>query len=167
MELSQRKEQYSAAFLRAIASIAGYGLAEPKLDDDSIDWVISGRSANGLISRPRLEVQLKYSAQSLLKEEHLHFPLDLKNYNDLRLSEQELLAPRLLIVMLVPQNISEWLAQSETENTLKQCAYWMSLQGMEPTTNATNVMVRLPRKQLFTASSLSDIMERISRKESS
>ena len=37
MDLNQCKEQFSIAYVRAVASAAGYGVQKPDVDDDSID----------------------------------------------------------------------------------------------------------------------------------
>jgi len=37
VDLNQRKEQFSNAYVRAVASVAGFTLAKPEVDDDSID----------------------------------------------------------------------------------------------------------------------------------
>jgi hypothetical protein len=156
MDIAQRKEQFSAAFLRAVASVAGYTLAKPEVDDDSIDWIIASKAAAGLTRRPRVEVQMKCSARDLIKGDFLHFPLEIKNYNDLR--DTNILVPRVLVVMTVPNALNEWLTQSDTEIAMRHCGYWMSLRGMATVPNTANVMVRIPCEQMFTPAALSDIM---------
>jgi hypothetical protein len=159
MDLSQRKELFSNAYLRAVAAVAGFALAKPEVDDDSIDWIIAARGAGSLLRRPRVEVQLKCTAQDLRQEEHLHFPLDIKNYNDLR--ETNLLVPRILIVVLVPEQLEDWLIQSETEMALRHCGYWVSLRGRAATSNRETVTVLVPRSQMLTPEALRGILERI------
>ena len=164
MELSQRKEQYSSAFLRAVTSVAGYTLAKPDVDDDSIDWIIASRGGvASLFRRPRLEVQLKCSARDLMRGEHLHFPLSLKNYDDLR--DEHVLVPRILIIMTVPDETNDWLIQSDDSITVRHCGYWMSLYGLPATKNTDTVTVRVPREQVFTPAALGDIMRRVNAKE--
>ena len=41
VEINQRKEQFSNAYLQAVASTAGYSLYKPVVDDDSVDWGIA------------------------------------------------------------------------------------------------------------------------------
>ena len=159
MDISQRKEQFSDAFLRAVASVAGYTLAKPDVDDDSIDWMIAARGSANLPRRPRLEVQMKCSARDLLSGQHLNFPLSIKNYDDLR--DDNVLVPRVLIVMTVPADIKDWVTHSESEMTMQHCGYWYSLRGMSAVTNTNTVTMSLPRKQLFTPNALHDIMSRI------
>lgn len=145
--------------MHAVAARAGYGTAIPLPDDDSIDWVILGTGANGTPRRPRLEVQLKCTARSVLQPTDLHFPLELKNYNDLRITN--ILVPRILLVMTIPDLLPDWLAQSEQEMALRHCLYWASLRGMPTTTNQSNVTIYIPRTQVFTPDELHQMMLRI------
>ena len=84
--------------------------------------------ANGTPRRPRLEVQLKCTARNVLHDTYLRFPLELKNYNDLRAAD--ILTPRILVVMTTPDTLNDWLAQTEQEMILRHRLYWVSLRGM-------------------------------------
>ena len=159
MHLSQQKEQFSGAHLRAVASVAGYALYKPEVDDDSIDWGLAARGTAGTPRRPRLELQLKCSARDILRETHLHFPLEIKNYNDLR--DPEVFVPRILVVVLVPALAADWLQQTETEMIMRHCGYWVSLRGEPATTNSDTVTVRLLREQQLTPDALRQLMQRV------
>src|SRR5579872_6244092 len=112
MDLSKRKEEFSYAYVHAIASVAGYGTSRPVVDDDSIDIQFLSSSKNNYTRSPRLEAQLKASAQDLVKDEYIHYPLEIKNYNDLR--DSNVLVPRLLIcVLLSADSPLSWLNHSE------------------------------------------------------
>jgi len=37
MDINQQKEQFSNAYIQAVASVAGYSLYKPNVDDDSVD----------------------------------------------------------------------------------------------------------------------------------
>src|ERR1700674_2784154 len=133
MDISQRQEQFSLAYLRAVASVAGFTAYKPEVDDDSIDIGLAGRGAEGTTRSPRVELQVKCSSQAgVLGAEHLTFPLTLKNYNDLR--PDTVLVPRILLVVLVPENLEEWVTQTEEQLAMRRCGYWVSLRGMEETT---------------------------------
>jgi hypothetical protein len=72
--------------------------------------------------------------------------------------------PRILVVVLVPENIENWIQQSEEEMCTRHCAYWVSLLGMPATRNTTSVTVELPRRNLFTVEALESMMQRISQR---
>jgi hypothetical protein len=85
-------------------------------------------------------------------------PLSLKNYNELRVNSH---VPRILVVVLIPENLSHWVVQSEAELSIRHCAYWVSLRGMPETQNATTVTIELPRSNQFTVEALSTMIQRI------
>ncbi len=101
--------------------------------------------------------------QSLLDKKCIKFSLPVNNYN--RLRHEKSLAPQILIVVLVPDEISAWINISEEETLMKKCGYWVSLKGKPVTTNTTTITVELPRHNLFTPSNLSLMMEKIGREE--
>ena len=163
MDENQQKEQFSNAYIRAIAATAGYNVYKPEVDDDSVDWGIGARGGSGTIRSPKVELQLKCTSREILKDEHLAFPLKLKNYNELRYDDYQI--PRILVVVIVPDDVSNWLTQTEQSLALRHCAYWSSLRGEGETTNFESVTVHLPRSQMFSVGGLSQIMKRIANGE--
>jgi hypothetical protein len=159
VDISQQKEQLSNVYLQAVTTVAGYSLYRPSVDDDSVDWGIAAKGVMGRIRAPRLELQLKSTSRDLLDDKYLRYPLKLKNYDDLRLLDFAI--PRILIVLVLPENLADWLQQSEEELCLRYCAYWVSLRGMPETPNTTTVTISLPRSNQFTATALQSIMQRI------
>ncbi|KAB8318317.1 DUF4365 domain-containing protein [Tolypothrix campylonemoides VB511288] len=89
----------------------------------------------------------------------MRYPLKLKNYNDLRLDDFAI--PRILVVVLIPDNLADWLQQSEQELCMRYCGYWVSLLGMLRTQNTTTVTVTIPRTNQFTVATLQSIMQGI------
>ncbi|MEG4804648.1 DUF4365 domain-containing protein [Microcoleus sp. ARI1-B5] len=160
MDINQQKEQFSNTYLQAIATVAGYSLYKPSVDDDSVDWGIAAKGGTGRIRAPRLELQLKSTSKDVLENSSIRYPLKLKNYDDLRMDDFAI--PRILVVVLIPETIEDWLTQSETEICMKECGYWISLRGMPETQNTTAVTVTIPRTNQFTVIALQSIMEGIS-----
>ncbi|MEG4224609.1 DUF4365 domain-containing protein [Microcoleus sp. N9_B2] len=158
MELNQRKEQFSKAYVRAVAAVAGCSVDQPENDYDSVDLCIKAVDRDP-VQPHRLELQLKCTSRDVLNAQCVRYPLNVKNYNDLRVTA---FIPRLLVVVLVPENIGKWIQQSEQEMLLRHCAYWLSLRGMPETQNTSRVTVELPRNNQFTAEALQSIMQRIS-----
>ncbi len=105
MQGSLRKELFSMAYIRAVAAQLGLQVVRPEVDDDSVDCVVMADFGR----RPRLEVQAKATSQDISRPEHVHYPLKTKNYNDLRI---ETLHPRILVVLLMPEDEAAWLTQS-------------------------------------------------------
>ena len=142
--------------IMAIASRAGCTAKTPNVDDDSVDFTISTREFS---SRPALDLQLKCTGQDIPSDPQLRFALGLKNYDDLRL--ENLMIPRILVVLLVPGDINLWLEQNEDRILMRRCCYWVSLRGQPPTSNLTNITVSVPRTNLFTHDSLTAILQQI------
>ena len=159
MDMGSQKEQFSIAYARAVASVAGYAAAKFDVDDDSVDLSLAERGGKGTVRSPRLDLQLKCTEQDIMRDDHLAFALGIKNYDDLR--PENVLVPRILVVVLVPDRVDDWLAQSEEELALRRCGYWVSLRGMPGTNNSTSVTIDIPRSQMFTPAVLRDIMERV------
>ncbi|HEU4428784.1 MAG TPA: DUF4365 domain-containing protein [Myxococcota bacterium] len=100
-------EEFGEAYVRAVASVAGVTVDRPRVDNDSVDLRFSKRLSSGPIHAVSLEAQLKTTAADILRAGHLAFPLEMKNYDDLR--PANVMVPRILIVVLVPPDTIEWL----------------------------------------------------------
>lgn len=158
VDISQQKEQFSNAYLEALAAAAGYALAKPGVDEDSIDWTLSGRG--GSVYRSfKLDVQLKCTSTQIQASNGLHFPLSRKNYDDLRAIN--VTAPRILIVVLVPEDTAQWVDQTAESLLMHGRGYWVSLRGEPESGNLATVTVLLPESQVTTRESLVGIMKRV------
>jgi hypothetical protein len=159
------KEEFSLAYVRAIAAVAGCGTNIPIPDDHSVDIELIKRSADdgdGIhIVDPKLGIQAKCTSRNFLNDGIISFPLPVKNYTDLR--KVKLSVPRILVVHTVPAETEHWLLHSEVEMSLRRCSYWVSLKGHPATENTESVTVRISQKNVFNPAALLGIMERIER----
>lgn len=165
MTRNEQKQQLSIAYVHAVAARAGYACQVTNVDNDSIDVQIAARGFvhnRAVLRSPRIEVQLKATSQPISNDHHLSFPLPVKNYDDLR---EPVLVPRLLIILLLPRDDSQWLVQNEDSMITKHCAYWMALLGRPKSGNQKTVTVQVPRNQPFTVAGLRSLMEKVSRRE--
>ena len=158
---TQRMEQYSLVYIRAVAILASYHVGRPEVDDDSIDGYFVSREG----SRPRIEFQAKAMPGDRLPDNDIYFSFDLKikNYNDLR---AESIVPRLLIVVLVPKDCNDWARHDESELVLRRCGYWVSLLGRPETNNTTTVRVQIPRANILSPDTLKLLMGKADRSKS-
>lgn len=160
MDVNRQKEEFGMAYVQAIASVAGYSVSRPSVDDQSIDIQFKSNSNNNYRSFPSFEAQLKCTAQDLMQEDAIHLSLKLKNYNDLR--SPNVLIPRILVCVILPSHDpSSWLAHSEEELSLMKCAYWVSLRDFPSTVNSHTVTIQIPKSQIFNVSSLKELMENV------
>lgn len=161
MYISNQKEQFSIAFVRAVAAVAGCDVSRVEVDQDSIDLTISGRKSQGTTHRcPRLDIQLKCTETDDGKGAELVYELPMKNYDDLRLVEVHV--PHILVVVCVPGELTQWLHESPEQTAMRRVAYWRSLRGEPAVPNKRTHAVHLPRSQRFTVAELRAVMARIS-----
>lgn len=151
MTLESQKEEFSRAYVQAVVACAGLSWGKPSVDDDSIDMTVSARGSGRL----KLDLQLKCTATPSFS-----FPLKVKNYNDL--AEANTMVPRLLVVLFVPEAVSDWLAESTEQLAMRRCAYWLNLQGRASTVNSSTVTVELDPSQVFSVAQLTAIFKRVS-----
>ncbi|MCU0499642.1 MAG: DUF4365 domain-containing protein [Anaerolineae bacterium] len=156
MDLNQQKEQFSNAYFCAVVAAAGYSFYKPNVDDGSIDWGIKGYREPDLNYIPQLELQLKCTAnEEYLSKPKISFDLGRKNYNDL--ANDTSLIPRILIVVIVPDNLAKWSEHTESHLILRYCAYWLSLKGQASIEGAKK-RVYLDRTNVFSVKTLKEIM---------
>jgi Domain of unknown function (DUF4365) len=163
MDLSQRKQEFSKAYVKAVAAVCGYATQVPSVDDDSVDLGLAARGGGGTVRSPRLDLQLKCTDQDFVRSQTINFPLPVKNYEELR--PTDLMVPRILVVVVVPGDLAQWVAHSESELLLRHCGYWFSLRGMPATENEETVTLHIPRGQVFSVPAVTGMMHRISNGE--
>jgi hypothetical protein len=105
-----------------------------------------------------LDVQVK-SFASVVSEDTFSYRLSVKNYDELR--DETLQVARILVVVVVPEDPAEWLAQTETELAMRRCGYWISLRGQPPSGNEATVTLRISRVQVFDIEQLCRLMTQI------
>ena len=159
MDLNTRKEEFSYAHIQAIASVAGY-VVEKKprpMDSAGLDLMIECPGEIGTVLFPKIDAQVKCTAsKNIVSEKYIRFPLPVRNYDILRHLGPTV--PQILIVVLVPEKVEQWLNITREETTMRKCAYWMSLKGKESVPNESTITVHIPQTNLLTPDSLSQIM---------
>jgi len=164
MDISQSKSQFSLAYAHCVATVAGFKLGRWDVDDESVDLTIGQSGGGGTVRLPRLDIQLKCTEQDILKADGIHFPLKRKNYDDLRVTEP--MVPKILVVLMVPEKLDEWLSEiAEQQVCMHRFAWWMSLARAEERVGVERPMVVLPRPQLFNPVSLKAIMQKVSKRQ--
>lgn len=157
MNPNTQMQEFSFAYINAIASAAGYAfIIIPKVDEDSVDIMIQQRGRGDqfpLIDTLNIQVKSTYAYEP--KGGFISYPLEIKNYDDLR---RESSPPRILVVVHVPKEKKDWLIHAENSMILNYSAYWLSLRGMESTSNKEKIIVKIPLKQRFTTDSLQEMM---------
>ncbi len=87
-----------------------------------------------------------------------------KNYDDLR--AVDFLVPKVLVVLMVPDNLAAWITTTPEERLcLHRFAWWMNLAGADERPDVDKATVVLPRGQVFHVEALRDILTKVGRKE--
>ncbi|MCP3779811.1 DUF4365 domain-containing protein [Paenibacillus sp. MZ03-122A] len=158
---SHIKEGLSKAYAIAVAHKAGMNFARPDFDYgfDGIFRDIQNVNGRYCDNGWSIDIQLKSTINVLYEKDCIKYDLEAKNYNDLVATEVG--APRMLVLFVLPKDQDQWLNITEDGTILKNCAWWYSLKGMEPTKNANTVRVSIPKEQLLTEVSLRQIMNKV------
>jgi len=155
MTEQQQKEQFSIAYVRAIAATARVNIYRCEVDEDSIDIGFSVKSVAGSPISPKLDAQLKCVTNLDGTDTEWRYPLKIKNYNELIGQHY---VPRILIVVSIPQAVSEWINQTEASLSLYKCGYWCSLSTLVPSPNESNVTVSIPKNAVFSPEALRQLL---------
>src|SRR5262249_25712094 len=130
-----RQEALSRAYVQAVAAQAGMNLTlrttDYGIDLTLHDFLVRGRrrSESGF----NLDVQAKSTTAANLDEGSVKYDLDVRTYETLRHPRAG--TPRLLVLLVLPEDEADWLRQTEEELLLRRCAYWLSLQGRPAVAN--------------------------------
>lgn len=164
MHLTQRMEQFNVAYIHAMAAQAGLNPSQPAVDDDSVDLQLSAKNwVGGSRRSPMIQLQLKCTAAATVANGVIKFALPIKNYDDLRATD--LMLPRYLAVMRVPQDDATWIQHNADHMALLNDCYWVSLRGLPETTNTATVTVDIPLTQRLTTESLRGLLSLASQAE--
>ena len=155
LTVPDQKEGLSLVYAKAVATRAGFLTSVPEPDRDSVDLRIQA----GGPRRPALDLQLKATVDFGEPQAGvLPFRLPIKNYNDLRVLTQ---TPRLLVVLELPKDESQWMTVTAEELILRRRAYWLSLQrGHDEVVEQQTVTVHIPEHNVFDVEALRTLMER-------
>lgn len=85
---------------------------------------------------------------------------DVRTYDLLRLETRG--CPRLLVLLVLPEDEAQWLGQTVEELTLRRCAYWVSLRGAEPTANQATVRIPIPAGNVFSVQAIQTLLKALS-----
>ena len=165
MYITKKKELFSIAFVKSIASVLGFNPSKLEVDDDSIDLYLSAKGYEQTkIRNPQLQLQLKCTKKTPGNDGFLHFPLSIKNYNDLR--GDNVLCPRYLIVITIPNDLNNWIHIDKDKLILYKCGYWLSLKNAPDNSNEDSVTVKIPISNLLTVNQMKILMDKASMGES-
>jgi hypothetical protein len=159
---NQRQEALSRAYVRAVAARAGVICGELG-QDYGIDMYL--RTVPVLGQRyvdmgDQLDLQLKSSTRSRASETEVVHDLEVRAYEVLRAAT--LGCPRILVLLVLPEDEALWVSQTVEELLLRRCAYWTSLRGAAATANQATIRISIPAANVFSADAVRALLEQVS-----
>jgi hypothetical protein len=154
--ISHRQDAFSGVYIRAICAVTGCSVEVPSIDHDKIDYSVRSRVVGSIRTKPQIDIQAKCQMSGQAVGDPTSYSIDLETYDNLR--DPMVSNPRILVLVLVPSNVSEWIAQSDKELVMCHCAYWLSLKGAPASANTTTQTVHFPRKNIFNPAALQAMM---------
>ena|SRR6185503_19231279 len=163
------ESELSYAYLHAVAARARMACAEAHRHEDNsgvdarlVSW---GPFENSYFTEAYINVQLKATIAQPADDGHRYsyFLRGVERYK--KLCEEPRMIPRILVVMFLPEDSGEWLSHTEERLALRRCAYWTSLLGAPETANRDGQTIYIPKANVFDATALTVLMNRIARRE--
>jgi len=164
------ESELSYAYLHAVASKSGMSCRDSNRHEDNngIDATLTAWgpfAGGGLLTEVDIKVQLKATIAEPADDgaNFSYFLQGVQRYNDLR--TETVSVPRILVVVFLPPDANEWLDHSPDQLVMRRCAYWQSLRGAPDITTTSGTTVRLPKNQLFSPESLTQLAVRLSHRD--
>ncbi len=154
------KEGLSHAYIRAIAHRAGFNVSVREFDYGIDGTFLPVKSRDGRLveSGFPLDFQAKASQRPEIDGDQVVYDLEAKTHRDLTDTDG---GPRILILLALPTDKTEWLTVSDEALVLRRCAWWVSFRGQKPTDNDATQRVRIPTTQRFDVGALATLMRRV------
>lgn len=157
---NHRQEALCRAYVQAVAVQAGVATSNLSFDygiDLSLR-AIQQRDNRYQDARVQVDLQLRSTIRANVSSTQVSYDLDARTYEYLR---EPSAIYCLLVVLVLPEEETQWLSQSVEELIVRHCAYWISLAGAEPRTATSSVRIAIPRAQVFSVDAVRSIMDRL------
>ena len=152
LAMTDIEEALSLAYVHAIAASAGYVISLKTFDRDGVDVTIE--AGGGF--RPKVDAQVKATINLPRSGNVFKFPLKRRNYDYLIMQTQ---TPRILVVMHLPEDQTNWMSMDAESLSLKKCAYWVCLTDFPETKNTKSITVDVPVANKFDVPGLQALLE--------
>lgn len=161
IDFKKQLERLQRAYVAAVIAAAGCSILQPD-HDDGTDLMLKHRSASHTKgSDAFLEVQLKCtSSVSSGGNAKGVFPVLLENERFKLYAANDQSVQKIVVGMIAPHDVGDWVAASDDLMELRHCCYWVSIRGKSVTGKAKST-VHLPIAQRFDDQALGKIMTTI------
>ncbi|ABK02370.1 conserved hypothetical protein [Arthrobacter sp. FB24] len=153
-------EQFQVGYINAIAAAAGCNIAGTPSIDEGIDLLLSHRSDQHVqTGAAYLELQLKSTTQFAdLDTDYVSSNMRADRYREFISTNPSM--DRIVVIMSLPSDPSEWLEATHDQLALRHCCYWVNLRGANSST-AERPTFRAQKTSIFDDVALCGIMQRI------
>ena len=159
------KERLSVSYVSAVAAKAGVACrltTQPEYGTDAhLVKVIKLPNGKYRDTGYIINCQIKATTTSEVRGDNIIYDMDVDDYNKLAEWEGGLC---ILVLFCLPQDTEDWLSLNEHELVLKKCCYWKQIMD-PPSKNNSSQRVFIPRCQVFTPETITDLLEKVSRGE--
>jgi Domain of unknown function (DUF4365) len=157
------KESLSRAYVTAVVGRSRHKLNWNSEFDYGIDGyvrIIEKRGIRHSETGLGFDFQSKTTTKWTLEDGEIVYDLEADAYNDLASRAGNGALPFLLVLLCIPKDEAVWLDVSEDRLVLQKCAYWLQLDGVVTSNEATK-RIRIPVANVFTPSSVSAILQSV------
>ena len=167
MDLSAIKEELSIAYISSICAIVGIDYERTIHDNDSTDALIKCLITleNGTDCLAMMRIQLKSTSSTSQYTETadcIRYKLKAKNYNDLC---GRATTPFVLMLLILPEEESEWLKWTSEELILRGRMYWQRFAECAATKNTDRITVEIPKSNVVNTETIMGMMKKIATEE--
>ncbi len=162
---AHRQEALSRAYIQAVAGACGLSCSFRDFDYgiDTTLHVIREVEERLEETGHSLDIQAKSTTAAAIGPTEIVYDMELDAYRLLRASTP--FTPRILVLLVMPNDEKAWLDHDEERLTLRRCAYWLSLRGRPETRNRKSVRITIPCSNVFSPAELSRLMEKVVKRE--
>lgn len=147
---SSQKEQFSRAYVLAVATQANVTIGTWNVDKDGVDVTLR-RGAR------MVDLQLKCTRSARNVQGNFVFDLDVPTYD--KLVHPDRSVPAFLTLMIVPPDVELWL-HHRPEDLLMRChGYWAAMPVGAQVSAGTKTAIHLPRQNRLDGSALEHMFE--------
>jgi hypothetical protein len=147
---SWQKENFSVAYVAALANLGKWTIGTWNTDIDGVDITIR----KGALS---VDLQLKCTQNPVVAGEDYVYNLDVKTYDKLRDNVRS--SPSYLVLVKVPEDIGEWIEHSDIQLLMRCSGYYAAMIDRGPAPGRGTIAIHLPSSQLFCLAALDSMYE--------
>ncbi len=105
------------------------------------------------------DCQLKASVNWEKNNGEITYDLEANTYNKIIHRHNNSSSPCLLAILCLPRNETEWLEINPESLIMRECCYYIYLDGIA-TTNSSTIRIKIPDSQILTPEAVSTFIER-------